>query len=64
MKSLFEKPSYDEIILKFSKLTPQSQRQWGKMDAAQMMAHCKEAFRVPIGETKLKRSFIGLCCRS
>ena len=59
MKSLFDKEANEEIILRFSKLSSQSQRQWGKMDAAQMMAHCKEAFRVPLSETAIPRMFIG-----
>ena len=59
MKSLFDKPTYEEVINRLNKLTPQSQRQWGKMDAAQMLAHCKAAFMVPLSETKLPRMFIG-----
>jgi Protein of unknown function (DUF1569) len=59
MKNLFEKPTCDEIISRLNTLTPQSQRQWGKMDAAQMLAHCKAAFMVPLSETKLPRMFIG-----
>jgi len=41
-------------------LSPQTQRQWGKMDAAQMLAHCKEAFKVPLSDKKMPRMFIGL----
>ena len=59
MKSLFDKPTYEEIIGRINKLTPQSQRQWGEMDAAQILAHCKAAFAVPLSETKLPRIFIG-----
>lgn len=50
MKSLFEKPVYEEIITRVNSLTPQSERQWGKMNVAQMLAHCKEAFKVPLSE--------------
>lgn len=60
MKSLFGKDTYNEIIQRLNKLTPQSQRQWGKMEVAQMMAHCKEAFKVPLSDTKIPRMFMGI----
>ncbi len=60
MKSLFDKNTYEEIIQRMNVLTPESQRQWGKMNVAQMLAHCKEAFKVPLSDKKMPRSFIGL----
>ena len=60
MKSLFDKDSYDEITGRLNALSPSSQRQWGKMDVAQMLAHCKAAFRVPLSDKKMSRSFLGL----
>lgn len=53
MKNLFDQDSYNEIIERINKLSPGSQRQWGKMQVAQMMAHCKEAFKVPLSDKKL-----------
>jgi len=60
MKNLFDKDTYAEIMDRMNALTPASQRQWGKMTAAQMMAHCKEAFKVPLSEKKMPRMFLGL----
>ena len=60
MKNLFAKEAYNEIILRLNTLTPQTQRLWGKMDVAQMLAHCKEAFKVPLSDKKMPRMFIGL----
>jgi hypothetical protein len=60
MKNLFDKNAYTEITSRINALTPQSQRQWGKMDVAQMLAHCKEAFKVPLSDKKMPRMFIGL----
>ena len=60
MKSLFDQNSYREISDRMNKLSPASQRQWGKMDAAQMLAHCKAAFSVPLSEKKMPRSMLGL----
>ena len=60
MKSLFDKTTCEEIISRLNKLSPQSKRQWGKMDVAQMLAHCKVAFMVPLNEKKLPRAFVGI----
>ena len=59
MKSLFDTATYDEVMLRLNTLAPQSQRQWGKMDVAQMLAHTKEAFKVPLTDKPLPKMFIG-----
>jgi Protein of unknown function (DUF1569) len=60
MKSLFDKDSYDEINHRLNSLSPASQKQWGKMEVAQMLAHCKAAFSVPLSDKKMPRSLMGL----
>jgi hypothetical protein len=60
MKSLFDKSTYYEITQRLNSLSLASQRQWGKMDVAQMLAHCKAAFTVPLSDKKMPRSFLGL----
>jgi hypothetical protein len=57
MKNLFDKDVHTEIINRINSLTPQTQRQWGKMNVAQMLAHCKEAFKVPLSEKKCPACF-------
>lgn len=59
MQSLFDKAAYEEIINRLNNLSPESTAQWGKMNIAQMLAHCKEAFKVPLSEKKLPRMFMG-----
>jgi hypothetical protein len=59
MKNLFERKAVEEIISRIDKLQPASQRQWGKMDAAQMMAHCSAALDMASGRLNLPRAFIG-----
>ena len=59
MKSLFDTATYNEVIQRLNNLSPQSQRQWGKMDVAQMLAHNKAAFKVPLSDKPLPRMFIG-----
>jgi len=60
MKNLFDKDCYEEVSRRINTLTPASQRQWGKMNVAQMLAHCKAAFTVPLSDKKMPRSFLGL----
>lgn len=59
MKNLFDGIVYSEVIMRLNKLEPASQRQWGKMDVAQMLAHCTAAFKVPLSEKRLPRMFLG-----
>lgn len=56
MENLYQKQTYDSVIDRLNKLTPSSQRLWGKMEVAQMLAHCKEAFKVPLFKKPMKRS--------
>jgi hypothetical protein len=50
MKNLYDPAVYAEIKQRLSVLQPGAQRVWGKMTVAQMLAHCKRAFRVPLSE--------------
>ncbi len=40
MKNIFEKEVANELIDRLNKLTPETKAQWGKMNVAQMLAHC------------------------
>jgi len=59
MKNLFERESVDEVVSRIDKLQPTTQRQWGKMDVAQMMAHCSAAFDMAAGRINPPRPLIG-----
>ncbi len=59
MKNLFEQETVNEVITRIDTLQPSSSRQWGKMDAAQMMAHCSVAMDMASGRLNLPRMFIG-----
>lgn len=39
LPNIFSKEVTDEMIARINKLTPESQRQWGKMDVGKMLAH-------------------------
>ena len=59
MKNLFEREAVDEVISRINTLQPATRRQWGKMDVAQMMAHCSAALDMASGQLILPRLFIG-----
>ena len=59
MRNLFEPETVDEVVSRIDKLQSNSERQWGKMDAAQMMAHCSITLDIASGRTNLPRIFIG-----
>jgi len=40
VKNLYDPAAADEIRLRMARLRPDSPRQWGKMNAPQMLAHC------------------------
>jgi Protein of unknown function (DUF1569) len=58
VKNLFEPAVKQEIIDRINKLTVQSQRQWGKMDVAQMLAHLQPAIRIAYGTHQPKGNFL------
>jgi Protein of unknown function (DUF1569) len=59
MKSLFEAQAVDEVISRVNKLQPSTVRLWGKMDVAQMMAHCSAGFDMASGRLIRPRPLIG-----
>ncbi|WP_343485495.1 DUF1569 domain-containing protein [Allomuricauda sp. d1] len=48
MKSLFEKEAYDELLERLEKITPDSERLWGKMSPAQMAWHCQFPLKIAV----------------
>jgi Protein of unknown function (DUF1569) len=60
VKNLFEATSAAEIRDRIGRLRPDSPRQWGVMNVAQMMAHCSAWMEIAAGEKSPPRSLIGL----
>jgi len=50
MKSLFDATVADEVKTRMANLEPQIARRWGKMTAAQMLAHCSVSMQWAVGE--------------
>jgi hypothetical protein len=59
MRSLFEAAARASISDRLNALPPSAVRQWGKMDVAQMLAHCSAALEVGTGDRPRKQAFIG-----
>lgn len=59
MNNLFNQSDVSLILQRIEKLTPGSQRQWGKMNVAQMLAHCNKSVETAMGKNLIPRVFIG-----
>lgn len=59
MKNLFEGKDGDALVARIEALQPAAQRQWGKMSAAQMLAHCAIAVEAANGDRPMKQVLIG-----
>lgn len=46
MKNIFDSAVSSEIIGRINKLTPATQHLWGKMNVAQMLAHCNVTYEM------------------
>jgi hypothetical protein len=59
MKNMFDAPTADEVKSRVARLTPGSERLWGKMSAAQAMAHCSLSMEWAVGDTIPPTMFAG-----
>ena len=59
MKNLFEAARVEEVKKRVAQLRPDSERLWGKMNAAQAVAHCSAAMEWAVGDRIPSRLFLG-----
>jgi hypothetical protein len=59
MNTLYNQTNVSDILNRIEKLTPASQRQWGKMNVAQMLAHCNMSMETALGQHTMKPLLIG-----
>lgn len=59
MQNLFQPQAAAEVTARIDKLQPTTQHQWGKMDVAQMMAHCSATLDMASGQIVVPRLLIG-----
>ncbi len=60
MPSLFHGDDRAQILERIQSLDSSAGSHWGKMSAAQMLAHCQAPLRVATGQLELKRGLAGL----
>ncbi len=59
MRHLFDPAIADETRARIERLRPDSPRQWGKMNASQMLAHCTAGVELSLGERTIPRMWLG-----
>lgn len=50
--SIFKPETSEDLFKRIDQLSPMSQRRWGKMNVAQMLAHCSIPYAQALGENK------------
>ncbi|MGE7113766.1 DUF1569 domain-containing protein [Lysinibacillus sp. NPDC047702] len=60
MKNIFNHMYTAEVLKRIDKLSPNSQPHWGKMDVAQMLAHCSSFQDIAMGNSFPPRSWLGI----
>jgi hypothetical protein len=61
MKSIFDECGNAELIERIHKINAHSPAVWGKMNAAQMMAHMQVGINMAFGNIPATRTWIGRC---
>jgi hypothetical protein len=59
MKNLFNSDIASEVLARVNSLQINSERQWGKMEVGQMVAHCSETMKQATGLQHPSQMFIG-----
>ena len=54
IKTVLDATGYEAIKKRIESLQPSAERQWGKMDIAQMLTHCSIQFEQAIGKMPFK----------
>ncbi len=52
IKNIFDKKVTNEVIERINQLTPETQPKWGKMNVAQMLAHCNVTYELVYEQEK------------
>jgi len=58
VKDMFDPAVKQAIVDRINKLTPQSQKRWGKMDVSQMLAHVQLPISCAYGTHQVKGGFL------
>jgi hypothetical protein len=59
MKNLYDAANAEELKTRVAQLRPDNERQWGKMNPAQALAHCSKGLEWAVGDTIPPRMLLG-----
>ncbi|UPT67043.1 MAG: DUF1569 domain-containing protein [Sphingobacteriales bacterium JAD_PAG50586_3] len=59
-KSVIDEHTLNEVLERLNKLSPDTQRQWGKMNVSQMLVHLSCTLKTGLGELKAKNVYVPL----
>jgi hypothetical protein len=59
VKNLFDRGTATEIETRLDRLRPDSAAQWGRMNVAQAMTHCRLSVEMALGDLRPPRKLIG-----
>jgi hypothetical protein len=59
MKNLFDAATVAEVKDRMAHLGPESERQWGKMNAPQAVAHCSAGLELAMGDRRPPQLWLG-----
>ena len=59
-KNVIEEATLNEVLERLNKLTPDTQRLWGKMNVSQMLVHLSSTLKTGLGELKAKNVYVPL----
>ena len=60
MNNIFDISYTKEILVRIDKLQQDARPQWGRMDVAQMLAHCSSFQDIAVGKSFSSRSWLGM----
>ena len=68
MKSLHKENDFNEMKIRIARLSEDSKRKWGRMNAAQMLCHCNLILQIPLKKIELPEinilfRTIGICTK-
>jgi hypothetical protein len=58
MNNIYQPSTLTEVHERLGKLKPDAQRLWGKMDVAQMLAHCSSVLEIALGDKQASSSLL------
>jgi hypothetical protein len=68
VKSLHKENDFNEMKIRIARLSEDSKRKWGRMNAAQMLCHCNLILQIPLKKIELPEinilfRTIGICTK-